>query len=221
MTNSANIILVDDNPITHELIEGVLTPEGFHLISAYNGVEALKLAESMEFDLVLLDIMMPGMDGFTVCAELRTRGQTPVMMVTALDEANFIALAYSLGADDYLCQPCESNDLLARIAAILQRNDDDPEPSPLPPDLSANLQHAGIVLTRIESRLLSLLANTPDQPYSQDDIFRHVWGYDAPEGQALVDAAVQRLREKIEGSSLNSACIRSLEEGYYIFKSVG
>jgi DNA-binding response OmpR family regulator len=123
MTNRATILITDDNVTYCESIEAVLALDGFEVLVAHDGFEAIQQVEAATVDLILLDIMMPGMDGFQACAELRKRTQAPILMISALDDNDSIALAYSLGANDFLSQPFGSNELRVRVAALLGRID--------------------------------------------------------------------------------------------------
>ena len=121
MTNSAIILVVDDSVDLCEAIGVTLEPDGYQVVFAHNGIEALKRVETTKVDMILLDILMPGMDGFQACVELRKRTQAPIMMVSALDDTESITLAYRLGADDFLCKPFGIHELRVRVAAILER----------------------------------------------------------------------------------------------------
>jgi len=169
----------------------------------------LDVVASRKIDLVLLDIMMPEMDGFTACAELRKRTDIPVVMLTALNRPDDIVHGFNLGADDYITKPFTFREVEVRLQAILRRvywSQERPDPSILVGNeiVLDDERHEVVVrgepvhLTPIEYQLLRFLMTQPNRPVSKDMLFQQVWGYDLVGGTNLVEVAVRRLREKIE-----------------------
>ncbi len=203
------ILLAEDEAPLRNLIRLSLETHGHSVFPAVDGVEALQVFERTALDLVILDVMMPRMDGFRTCEEIRRRSDIPIIMLTALGSVEDIVHGFELGADDYITKPFAFKEVDARIQAVLRRVEwSEPESS------SATLrigrvaldttQHqvkvAGelIHLTPIEYQLLVYLMQRAGQPTTKEQLFRDVWGYDVVGGTNLVEVGVRRLREKIE-----------------------
>ncbi len=211
LQREVRILVVDDEEPLRDLLCISLQKAGYKVVVARDGQEALDLFGRTQIDLVLLDIMMPGMDGFQVCAELRKRSDVPVVMLTALNRPDDIVHGFNLGADDYISKPFTFREVEVRIQAILRRiawiNE--------PPEFQI-ISYNGIMLndelhevkvrgdlvhlTPTEYQLLRHLMSLPDRPVSKEDLFQTVWGYDLAGGTNLVEVAVRRLREKIEAN---------------------
>ena len=208
-SNLLSVLVVDDEENLCRLMEVSLQRQGYNVVVAHNGREALALVAKHKVDLVLLDVMMPEMDGFATCTELRKLSDMPIVMLTALNRPDDIVTGFNLGADDYITKPFTFREVVVRLQAILRRVNWNQGHS-----MSKGLviddvtideeQHEVRVrgelvhLTPIEFQLLHFLMNSPDRTVSKDDLFRNVWGYDMVGGTNLVEVAMRRLREKVE-----------------------
>lgn len=203
-----SILVVDDEKPIADILQFKLEREGFTVHVAGTGPEALDLARRTEPDLVILDIMLPGMDGFEVCRELRKFAQIPVLMLTARDEEIDKVVGLEIGADDYVTKPFSPRELVARVKAILRRMQRHVEQSAetlevgdLRLDLAtyqATLGERPLDLTPREFELLRHLAMRPGQVYAREEILEQVWGPEYLGELRTVDVTVRRLREKLE-----------------------
>lgn len=205
------ILVVDDDKHINELLRLYLEKEGFAVISAYDGAEALRAFDGQKPDLVLLDIMLPGMDGWQVCREIRKQSSKPVIMVTAKGETFDKVLGLELGADDYVVKPFDSKEVVARIKAVLRRY------SSVEDNTVKEVRYDGLAvnLTNYELRvngkqvdappkeleLLYHLASNPNRVYTRDQLLDEVWGFEYYGDSRTVDVHIKRLREKLEGVS--------------------
>ncbi len=230
--NNISILVVDDEEPLRNLLHISLQRQGYQVTVAKNGREALEFAASRKIDLVLLDIMMPEMDGFTACMELRKRSDIPIVMLTALNRPDDIVHGFSLGADDYIIKPFTFREVEVRLQAILRRvywSQERVEPSVLTAheivlnDDSHEVSVRGEIvhLTPIEYQLLRYLMTSPDRPISKDTLFQHVWGYDMVGGTNLVEVAMRRLREKIEKDPSQPVYLLTVRGAGYKFNSDG
>ncbi|RVU55647.1 response regulator [Anaerosphaera multitolerans] len=204
------ILVVDDEEAIAEIIEYNLKREGYSVTLAFDGKEGLDILEKESFDLIILDVMMPKIDGFTVLKELRKNFRTPVIMLTAKDDEVDKILGLELGADDYVVKPFSMRELVARVKAILRRRDfevsniEEPqiiEAQDLIIDLTKyEIRKKGKVveLTLREYELLKYLASHPGQVFSREVLLNEVWEYGYYGDIRTVDVTVRRLREKIE-----------------------
>lgn len=214
MSNSPSahkILLVDDEPDILEILEYNLTREGYEVATAANGEEGLKMADKVEPDLIVLDIMMPIMDGVEVCRQLRAKPKfknTIITFLTAREEDYSQIAALDNGGDDYITKPIRPRVLLSRIKALLRRNgrkdsqEDQTEISiaDLVIDLEQVVVRRGketIELAKKEFDLLTLLASKPGKVFSRDEIFNRVWGTDVIVGNRTIDVHIRKLREKL------------------------
>ena len=207
------ILVVDDDKNICELLRLYLEKEGFHVTMAYDGNEALKEFERLHPDLVLLDVMMPGMDGWEVCRRIRQNNKTPIIMLTAKGETYDKVLGLELGADDYIVKPFETKEVIARISAVLRRSgkhsEDKVENKVVNyENLSINLTNYELKVNgvqvdtpRKEMELIYHLASNPNQVFTRDQLLDEVWGFDYYGDSRTVDVHVKRLREKLEGAS--------------------
>ena len=205
------ILVVDDDKNICELLRLYLEKEGFHVTMAYDGNEALKEFERLHPDLVLLDVMMPGMDGWEVCRRIRQNNKTPIIMLTAKGETYDKVLGLELGADDYIVKPFETKEVTARIKAVLRRCN--PEESGkdgviqfanLSLDMSRyELKVKGKVVEAPpkELELLAYLAGHPNRVFTRDQLLDEVWGFEYYGDSRTIDVHIKRLREKLEGAS--------------------
>jgi DNA-binding response OmpR family regulator len=208
--NKVHVLVVDDEKMIRSLLKMSLQRMGYEVTTADDGAEALELFHSQSFDLVLLDILMPHVDGFTVCSEVRRVSDVPVVMLTALNRPDDIVRGLELGADNYITKPFTFKEVEARIRAILRRTTNKIEAEPVQvlehgdvrldggmraATVSGNL----VELTRTEYQLLHYLMTNVDLPVSKEDLLERVWGYEAADTNSnIVELAIRRLRKKLE-----------------------
>ena len=200
------ILVVDDDRELRELIGFVLRSAGYPVVEAGDGLEALRQHAAEKPDLVILDVNLPGIDGFEVCRRIRVEADTPVMMLTVRGEEADQVRGLDLGADDYLAKPFSPRTLLARVRALLRRGGTErPAPSGagvivLDPDLqTVSVSDAAPVrLTNLEFRLLQLMVATPNRTVPPERLLRHVWGHRSTGDRQLLKQLVHRVRQKIE-----------------------
>ena len=211
---SANkILIVDDDSNIVELIRLYLEKEGFETVTAANGRQALEKFSSEAPALIVLDVMMPEMDGWQVCREIRKTSEVPIIMLTAKGETFDKVLGLELGADDYMVKPFETKELIARIKAVLRRfesKESDAVKEIVYPHLSVNLSNYELKingnLVEIppkELELLYFLASNPNRVYTREQLLEEVWGFDYFGDSRTVDVHIKRLREKLEGIEAN------------------
>jgi len=203
----ARILLVEDDPSIREVTAIGLAAAGFVVTAAADGLEALDRFRDGPFDLVLLDIMLPRLDGYEVCRQIRRTSTIPVVMLTARADTMDVVVGLEAGADDYVRKPFEVPELIARVRAALRRAGAAVDPTtrltlgPLELDVAGRAvarDGTDIPLTRTEFDLLLELVRHPGQVLSRDVLLDRVWGYDYLGDSRLVDVAIQRLRAKIE-----------------------
>ena len=205
------ILIVEDDPNISELVQMYLEKEGYHTKIAADGGQGVALFRQVRPDLVLLDIMLPVMDGWQVCRELRKTMKMPIIMLTAKGETEDKVSGLEMGADDYIVKPFEVKELLARVHAVLRRTGDDgkPQSKKLTFDkLVINLDSYELIVDgkKIdtppkEMELLYHLAATPNRVYTRNQLLDEVWGFDYFGDSRTVDVHIKRLREKLEGVS--------------------
>ncbi len=208
--NEHLLLVEDDGSIRASTTLG-LERAGFHVTSARDGREALATFQREPFDLVILDLMLPEIDGFEVCRQIRRDSAIPIVMLTARSDATDVVAGLELGADDYVTKPFDLPVLIARARAVLRRASGDDQHvvirvGDLEIDPGAFSTHRGGVelpLTATEFRLLETLARRPGQVFTREMLLSAVWGYDYLGDSRLVDVAVQRLRAKIEEDPAN------------------
>jgi len=204
-----NILVVDDEKLIVKGIKFSLEQDGMTADAAHDGEEALALAKSGRYDLIILDVMLPKVDGLEVCRQIRGFSNTPIIMLTAKGEDMDKIMGLEYGADDYLTKPFNIIELKARIKAILRRskNDQKGDVGPTTRIRSVEVEHESrrasvgnkeINLTVKEFDLLELLMNNPNKVYSREALLNTIWGYDTPGDVRTVDVHIRRLREKIE-----------------------
>ena len=211
---SACILVVDDEPSVVNLIAYNLRKAHYQVLSAMNGREALNLAWQSQPDLILLDLMIPEMDGLAVCRELRKTSEVPVIMVTARGEETDRVIGLELGADDYICKPFSVRELLARVKAVLRRTqlghteDSDTTilygTAGLQLDVDcrlASIDGVKLDLTRLEFDLLHHLLVNAGRVLTRENLLEQAWGYDFVGNTRAVDSAIKRLRAKLRAVS--------------------
>lgn len=224
------VLVVDDEEPLRNLLRTSLLRAGYRVLVAKNGYEALEIFAQDPVDLILLDVMMPEMDGFTTCTELRKRSDVPIVMLTALNRPDDIIYGFGLGADDYVTKPFTFREVEVRLQAIMRRLawiSERPESSLLTyGDLVVNdelhevsVRGEPVHLTPIEYQLLRYLMGTPDRPVTKYDLFKNVWGYEMAGGTNLVEVAMRRLREKIELDPSNPTYLLTVRGAGYKFCS--
>ncbi|TDT63453.1 response regulator transcription factor [Fonticella tunisiensis] len=199
------ILVVDDDSNICDLIELYLQKEGYKVFKAYNGSEALKVFKEKQIDLIVLDIMMPELDGYEVLKEIRKSSQIPVLMLTAKGETFDRVLGLELGADDYIVKPFEPKELIARIRAVLRRYKPQSqnrviEFTNLKIDADSYIvvfNGKEIEMPPKEFELLYFLASNPNKVFTRDQLLYEVWGYDYPGDSRTVDVHIKRIREKL------------------------
>ena len=203
------ILIVDDDRGIIELMRLYLEKEGFECILAENGKIALEKFAVSSPDLIILDIMMPEIDGWQVCREIRKTSNIPIIMLTAKGETFDKVLGLELGADDYMVKPFETKELIARIKAVLRRTESKPESKTEEvsfPGLLVNLSNYELKINDNiievppqELELLYFLASNPNRVFTREQLLEEVWGFDYFGDSRTVDVHIKRLREKLEG----------------------
>jgi two-component system OmpR family response regulator len=213
------ILIVDDDPNIRELLRVLLKNEGYEIYEAEDGVKALKLLENVKVEMVILDIMMPNMDGWELCREVRRLYDLPMLMLTAKGETMQKVKGFELGTDDYLVKPFEPQELLVRVKAVLKR---------YRIAVSQTVQFGDLVLDRktfeiaVGSEVLNLplkefellfkLASYPGKTFSREQLIEQIWGYDYEGDERTVDVHIKRIRERFpeEQHTFKISTIRGL-----------
>jgi len=212
MVNKQKVLIVDDDNNIAELISLYLTKECFETMMVYDGESVMGAIASFEPNLILLDLMLPGIDGYQVCREVRARYTTPIIMLSAKGEVFDKVLGLELGADDYMEKPFDSKELVARVKAVLRRYKPAADPKPQPrdesveyPDLTINrTKYAVTYMGRSvdmppkELELLYFLASSPNHVFTREQLLDQIWGYEYMGDTRTVDVHIKRLREKIK-----------------------
>lgn len=202
---SARILVVDDDPALSEMLGMVLQGEGFETDFAADGVAAVARFRETRPDLVLLDLMLPGMDGIEVCTQLRSESGVPIIMLTARSDTSDVVRGLEAGADDYVVKPFNPAELIARVRARLRETDTEVAEQLRIGDLDIDVtahevsrEGEPIALTPLEFDLLVILARKPKHVFTREVLLEKVWGYQYKADTRLVNVHVQRLRAKIE-----------------------
>lgn len=199
------ILVVDDDPSISDMLTLVLETEGFDPVAVMDGNEAVPVFRESQPDLILLDLMLPGMNGVDICRAIRQESSVPIVMLTAKTDTVDVVLGLESGADDYITKPFKPKELIARIRARLRRTEAEPsemlEVGDLTIDVPEHTVKRGneeISLTPLEFDLLLEMARKPRQVHTREELLENVWGYRHASDTRLVNVHVQRLRAKIE-----------------------
>ena len=212
MAVKQKILIVDDDNNIAELISLYLTKECFETEIVNDGESALASFETFRPNLILLDLMLPGIDGYQVCREIRSKSATPIIMLSAKGEVFDKVLGLELGADDYMEKPFDTKELVARVKAVLRRYKATPEPTTDPtvkcveyPDLTINQTNYSVIymgnsidMPPKELELLYFLAASPNHVFTREQLLDQIWGYEYIGDTRTVDVHIKRLREKIK-----------------------
>jgi len=224
----ANILIVEDEAAIAEIVSFNLEKQGHTVTAAYDGGEGLSQALSGDFDLILLDVMLPTMDGFSICREVRAVSEVPIVMLTAREEEADKVFGLELGADDYITKPFSMRELMARVQANLRHSPVRTEHTQAP-DISqgditidfashdVRRRGVSVELSAREYELLKCMAAQPGRIYSREELLSGVWGYDYFGDLRAVDVAMRRLREKLEEDSANPRYIMTKRGAGYFF----
>lgn len=212
MANKQKILIVDDDENIANLISLYLTKECYETRIEHDGQSALDAFKEYAPNLILLDIMLPGLDGYEVCREIRRESKVPIIMLSAKTEVFDKVLGLELGADDYIIKPFDSKELVARVKAVLRRYTEAPAPVEKKPDekrveykdLIINLSNYEVIykgkpveMTPREIELLYFLASSPNQVFTREQLLDHIWGYEYAGDTRTVDVHIKRIRAKI------------------------
>ena len=220
MKEHPNVLLVDDDPNIRRLVQLYLEKEGFEVRTAGRGDDALAAFRRQAPDLMLLDVMLPGMDGWQVLKTVRRTSALPIIMLTAKDETFDKVLGLELGADDYITKPFENKELIARVKAVLRRTQGPGEKDDTLsfPALTVSLSHyevhyegRKVEMPPKELEVLYFLAAHQGQVFTREQLLEQVWGFDfAGESSRTVDVHIKRLREKLPDCEKHGWCIRTV-----------
>ena len=229
---SPHILVVDDHSEIRDLLKRFLEQHGMRVSCARDGKEMKRLLDEREFDLLVLDLMMPGEDGLTLCRELRVKSRLPIIMLTAMGEETDRIIGLEMGADDYLAKPFNPRELLARIKAVMRRTQ--AEIQPVPEALTRDLRFdrwlldvnrrelvdeegVGMSLSTAEFDLLKVFLERPQRVLSRDQLLDLARGREAVAFDRAIDTLVSRLRRKLERDPKNPELIKTIWGGGYLF----
>ena len=222
------VLVVDDDAKTVELVKLYLTRDGYRVITAYDGTEALRLAREHRPDLIVLDLMLPGMDGLEVCRTLRNESDVPMIMLTArtTDEDKLTGLG--LGADDYVTKPFSPRELAARVRAVLRRLPGERGPDEITHGelvlnflkREASLAGRRLNLTTVEFKLLAVLAKEPGRVFSRGELIEKALGYDYEGFDRTIDVHILNLRRKLEVDPAQPKYVKTVYGAGYKFSEV-
>jgi DNA-binding response OmpR family regulator len=212
------LLLVEDDPSIREIATLGLEQAGFRVTATADGRDGLMRFRQGQFDLVVLDVMLPSLDGLEICREIRKQSQAPIVMLSARSELHDVVVGLELGADDYVTKPFELAELVARIKAVLRRATAGPPGDTIAVDdleidagsFTVRRRGEELELTATEFRLLLELARRPKQVFTRELLLELVWNYDYLGDSRLVDVAVQRLRAKVEEDPKEPKLIRTV-----------
>lgn len=224
-----SIIIADDDQRIRSVVKLYLEAKGFNVVEIDNGEEVLKQLEHIRPSLIILDLMMPILDGWMVCKNIRKNTDIPIIMLTAKGEENDRILGLDLGADDYVVKPFSPRELVSRVMAVLRRSENRNSEAFIYkyPNLTvnvitrqANINEKEVRLTLKEFDMLLFLLKSPGRVYTRDELLEQVWGFDYCGDTRTVDTHINRLRSKIEENGGNSDCIKTVRGVGYKFSPV-
>jgi two-component system response regulator MtrA len=222
----ASVLLVEDDASVRESTTLLLERGGMNVVGAADGEAALDAFGDRSFDAVVLDLMLPGIDGFEVCRRLRKQSAAPIIMLTARSDIQDVVAGLELGADDYLVKPFDGRELVARLRATIRRVTTDLPPATIrygaleidPSAFRVEVNRERIELTAMEFRLLLELARHPGQVLTRELLLDRVWGYDYLGDSRLVDMAIKRLRDKLRDEAHDPHYIATVRGVGYRFE---
>ncbi|MDQ3973764.1 MAG: response regulator transcription factor [Actinomycetota bacterium] len=216
-SEGARVLVVEDDVALAEVVALALAEGGYQAVTEGDGRSGLRRALTEPFELVILDILLPGLDGLVVCRELRRHSLVPILMLTAKAETADVVAGLNCGADDYLTKPFEVDELLARVRAVLRRSDVARGPAVRLGDLEIDLEAMvvrrlgrEVPLTATEFRLLLAFAESPHKVLTREALLQEIWGYDYLGDSGIVNMAVKRLRDKVEEDPSQPRLIRTV-----------
>lgn len=211
------VLIVEDEQAISQVLKVYLRKAGFETEQVFTGSEAFFIFERFQPDLVLLDVMLPGKDGWTILKEIREQSQTPVIMLTALGDTHFKLDGLNGGADDYIAKPFEAEEVVARIKAVLRRVNQPQHAvkqfGALQIDSTAHQIHLHgeeVTLTPRDLSVLLFLAEHPNQTFTRDQLLEHVWGWNYDGSDRAVDLSIKRLRKALQAWAADEGEIRTL-----------
>lgn len=223
------LLIVDDDLDIRELLTEYLTKNGFQVTSAEDGQQMRECLQDHQYDLIVLDIMMPGDDGFTLCKEVRSHSNVPIIMLTAGSDETDRIIGLELGADDYVCKPFNPRELLARIKAVLRRYEDTAPAPQIAKSITfgsftlhltnRELQYKSEppeALNGADFNLLKLFLNRPGEVLSRDDLSHHLRGRDASPFDRSIDVQISRLRSRLKDDGKSPQMIKTVRGAGYI-----
>jgi len=229
----ARILLVDDEQSIQTLLSYPLSRDGYDVVQAVDGQEALERFDEQTFDLVVLDVMLPKIDGLEVCRRLRSRSSVPIIMLTAKSDEIDKVVGLELGADDYITKPFSMREFSSRVRAALRRsemsratrNGDDEEPLSVGelkidfPKRTARVRGDEAPLTYVEFEILSILSRSPGRVFTRDMLLAQIWGDSAYRDQRTIDVHIRHLREKIEQDAKDPEYLFTVRGVVYRFRA--
>ncbi|MFN2616662.1 MAG: response regulator [Thermoleophilaceae bacterium] len=230
VASAPRILLVDDEQSVQKLLGWPLRKEGYEVVEAYDGVQALERLRDGAFDLVVLDLMLPKVDGFDVCRQIRARSTVPIIMLTAKAEEIDKVLGLELGADDYITKPFSVREFRSRVKAVLRRaalaRPDEPLEEPIERGelvidferRNVEIRGEAIRLTYVEFEILAALARSPGRVFGRSQLLERVWGDSAYRDPRTVDVHIRHLREKLERDPRHPELIFTVRGVGYRFK---
>jgi DNA-binding response OmpR family regulator len=232
MEGSARILLVDDEQAIQTLLTYPLRKDGYEVIPARDGREALDLFSAERFDLVVLDIMLPKLDGIEVCRRLRSSSQVPIIMLTAKDDEIDKVIGLEMGADDYITKPFSVREFRSRIKAALRRSEMARGAAAVEPIVSGELRldferravairEESVRLTYVEFEILAALAGSPGRVFTRESLLEQVWGDSAYRDPRTIDVHIRHLREKLERDAKHPEYLFTVRGVGYRFRDSG
>ncbi len=224
-----NVLLAEDEQKLREIVAKYLKKEGYHVYEAEDGEQALELFREKEMDIVILDVMMPGIDGWSCCREIRKTSDVPIIMLTARSEENDRVFGFELGADDYVTKPFSNRELMMRVRSLIRRSVRSADSNILEAGkIKINVRAHRVILDGKELELspkeydlLMLFWENADIALSRETIIDKIWGYDYYGDMRTIDTHIKRLRSKIKDSGCEIQTVRGVGYRFYIEEDEG